>query len=287
MTTDSKAAHNRQSHSPSQSIAVFAGALFAVLIASCGSDGTDVSVTLSRPTGQIPSIPEECVTGTGVPDSTVLANEILSEQNDDLVLDRAERNGLAAEIEQVLSGVRSAEPLLEDVHPIPQYSPILLSIGLPAEAMDVILDSTGGEEYVGPVLTGLRELDRLNARLGLRGLWILPLGPGAGGSVSICLNDLVNMPVAAEKYADVESADYAETSGWAWIGPPPDMAIEQVESTWYLAAKRATCDRDALLCFSFEYEYFRVSGDSVEQVSEEDALRTDAFVRLRDAIQTP
>lgn len=217
-----------------------------------------------------------------MPDEIVLANEILMRRHDALVFDGGERDDLASRIRDALSQVRELEPDLVWLRPVPEFDPRRVIVGLSAQSMDAVVDATNGREYAGPIETGLSGLDRLDSKLGLRGIWWSRVGPGGDGFVSLCLNERVNMRVAAERYTKQSEAKYAETSGLISIGPYPDLSVVEERGMLYIVARQRTG-----LCFAgctdFDMYYFRFVpnepgvGGSIERFDEAEALADGRF----------
>lgn len=206
---------------------------------------------------------------TDVPEHVYAANQMIVDSTDDLIFDRKRRNTLAGEIRDVLSVLRLRQPWTEEIPVHLEYGPGVVGVGLEAELMERVREATAGERYVGPLATGIPELDELNARLGLRGFWLVSSAEGRDGSISLCLNDRVNVIRAAEEYARIDGVTHAEASGIASVpGFLPEILLKEGDDGWYVIAGRP---QSSFSLFSGDLHYFRVSGAVVHEVDPDDA----------------
>lgn len=248
---------------------------------ACG--GSDVSVSLVTGGAELPPFPKECISADGLPDEIVLANEVLARRSDDLVFDKGERHRLASAIRLALAEIRERHPVLNMVHPVPEVDPQGLGVGLTARSMDIVVEATNGEEFSGPIETGLAGLDALNSQLGLRGIWWSRSRSDGGGSVWLCLNDRVSTRVAVTRYAELNEMEYAETGGVMSTGPYSDIAVTEGNGALYMVARLVPTN-----CFlnCADFYYFRVDsgsgplGGPIEQIDDNEAQADETFQEL-------
>lgn len=249
-------------------------------VIACGSTDNDLTVSLQLPWKSIPPFPEECHGAViGLPDEIALANELLTAQTEDLIFDARERDSLAKEIGGVLESIHAIEPRAAHVTVLPDYNLRTVNIKLSSDSSDILNSTLGEGELFGPMLTGIPEIDALNSRLGLKGIWVLRSQRSPGLAVSLCLADRINIPVAAEEYAELDDVEWAEVSGR--LGDGSDIAIAKMESDWYVVVDRAGGDCPSG-CTEHELFYFKVSSGVPEPYRERDALRLAVFRQLRE-----
>ncbi len=190
-------------------------------------------------------------------DAVILADRMVRRDSGQLLIDLSTRDEMQREIADALRLVRAAYPEVAGVHAREQYRASMLILGLEPPLLQRargMFDPAGG---VMTLRTGDRELDTLNAKLGLRGARLLePLG------VIFCFGPELNVVAAAAAYARLDGVSYAEPD--APVGDGPDIAAARVNGDWYLVFRNAWGDCPAG-CISEQFSVFVVTGGSVAQ----------------------
>lgn len=207
-------------------------------------------------------------------EAEILAHRILSREDDDLLLDPAERDRLADELVAVLSSIRDAYPDVADITARPTHVFGELIVGLEPALFDVV--SSLLEEQTGPVelRTGYEQFDSQNATLGLS--VVVDLSSSFHGA-HFFFSEHLNVPAAAAAYAMVDGVDYAEPNGYA--GDGPDIYAMDSQGRWYVVARHAEGDCPSG-CIVEELYFFVVDGTAVEMIDKEQAMETAVFMDL-------
>ena len=252
-------------------VVVSLAAFSALWLAGCSgstdpevAEGTVASVVLS-PDGWRPPTPTE---------AEILADRLMRRNDDSLLLDEAERSGLADEIAMVLSTLRGAYPAVADVTVAESYAFGELLLGLESQLIETVVSLLEGG--TGPVAldTGYAEFDALNASLGLS---VIINFYRASGIAHFFFSDRLNVPAAAAAYERVEGVEYAEAN--AILGDGPDVEALRSEDRWYVVARRAWGDCPSG-CINEELIFFIVQDAAVDMIAREAAMATDEFREL-------
>ena len=223
-------------------------------------------------------VAKDCWPWPVLPEGTQLATDLLTPQSQGLLLDREQRDKLAAEIDRVLALVRNGRLYLAGIRARPSRVPGEVVIGLDRDLGARVRAAMHGEVESPPVAIGQDDLDELNARLGLRSLRVSWSGQDEGFAV-LCLSELLNVPAAASEYSQVKGVKHAGADSFR--GDGPDIAVEKQGETWYAVFRDASGDCIAG-CFYQRLYYFTVAGGEVTQADEADALADPIFARLSE-----
>ena len=204
----------------------------------------------------------------------ILADRILREEDDSLLLDPTERRQLAAEIDSVLSSIRDAYPAFADITVRMPYAFGELLVGLEPQLFDEVASLL--EEQTGPVTlrTGYAAFDSLNADLELS--VVVDLFPSFH-AVTLYFSEHLNVPAAAAAYGMVDGVEYAESN--TYVGDGPDTHAVKSHGRWYVVARHAEGDCPAG-CIAQELFFFVVDGAAVEMLDSEQALEIPEFMAL-------
>lgn len=192
-------------------------------------------------------------------DAAVLADRLLYSESSDLVLDATRRDQLIQEIGQVLAQIRCAYPEIKDVSARPQ--PRVLDLGLESDLMEALSGLPNEDNGLVLAQTGHAEFDALNAALGLAGERVRYLD--LFGSLLLEPGELVNLEAARRAYEEIPGVRYASID--RLIGDSPDIAVSQLQGTWYVIVRNAWGDCPSG-CINREYHYFTVSNGVVSRV---------------------
>lgn len=194
-------------------------------------------------------------------DAVILADRMVRRDSGQLLIDLSTRDEMQREIADALRLVRAAYPEVAGVHAREQYRASMLILGLEPPLLrraQGMFDAAGG---VVTLRTGVRELDALNARLGLRGARLLePLG------VIFCFGPELNVMAAAAAYARLDEVSYAEPD--TYLGDGPDIAAARAHGEWYLVFRHAWGDCPSG-CINEQFFVFVITGGSVAQADSE------------------
>ena len=206
--------------------------------------------------------PPPCPTPASRPtDAVILADRMVRRDSGQLLIDLSTRDDLQREIAEALRLVRAAYPEVAGVHAREQYRASVLILGLEAPLLQraqSMFDAAGG---VVTLRTGDRELDALNARLGLRGARLLePLG------VILCFGPEFNVAAATAVYSRLDGVSYAEPD--TPVGDGPDIEVARVLGDWYLVFRHAWGDCPSG-CINEQFFFIVITGGSVAQADPE------------------
>ena len=207
-------------------------------------------------------------------EADILADRILREEDDSLLLDPTERRQLAAEIDSVLSSIRDAYPAFADITVRMPYAFGELLVGLEPQLFDEVASLLEGQ--AGPVTlqTGYAAFDSLNADLELS--VVVDLFPSFH-AVTLYFSEYLNVPAAAAAYGMVDGVEYAESN--TYVGDGPDTHAVKSHGSWYVVARHAEGDCPAG-CIAQELFFFVVDGAAVEMTDSEQALEIPEFMAL-------
>ena len=233
-----------------------------------GVPGDDAAaIVILRPDSWEPPMPTE---------AAILADRLLRRKDGSLLLDAAERSGLATQIAPVLADIREACPVLVDEEVTVQKSYALgeLLLGLEPQLYEAVASLL--DEQTGPVTlqTGYAEFDSLNEKLELS---VVVDHYPSFRAATFYFNEYLNVPAAAAAYETVEGIEYAESN--AYVGDGSDIDAVKSEERWYVVARRAWGDCPSG-CINEELFFFIVEGAVVEQVDHEQALERAEFGEL-------
>lgn len=207
-------------------------------------------------------------------EADILADRLLREDDDSLLLDPTERRQLAAEIDSVLSSIRDAYPAFADITVRMPYAFGELLVGLEPQLFDEVASLLEGQ--AGPVTlqTGYAAFDSLNADLELS--VVVDLFPSFH-AVTLYFSEYLNVPAAAAAYGMVDGVEYAESN--TYVGDGPDTHAVKSHGRWYVVARHAEGDCPAG-CIVEELFFFVVDGAAVEMIDSEQALEIPEFMAL-------
>ena len=220
---------------------LFAGTIASINFVSVASDDTRLSVeVLSSPL----EFPEQS-------ESTILADRILADQSDALLLDIEKRDILISEIEQVLKLVRETHPATAEISAIENHQPGTLIVGLTSGLMKSISKIVDGENRYITLHTGNEEFDALNSRLGVHA--ILPYK--IFNNVILHFKFPVNLLQAQIEYSMVAGVEYAELN--SRLGDYSDIEMVKSNNDWFVMFRKAW-DDCLSGCLYEELMFFRV-----------------------------
>ncbi len=207
-------------------------------------------------------------------EADILADRLLRREDDNLLLDAAQRRELAREIADVLARIRHAYPAVADIFARPPYAYGELILALEPWLFEAV--SSLLEDSTGPVAlrTGHADFDSLNARLGLS---VVVNMFQFSGTVVFYFNEYLNVAAAAGMYAAMEGIEYAESN--AYVGDGSDIDAVKTEGRWYVIARRAWGDCPAG-CINEVLDFFIVNGDDVERIERAQAMDRAEFRNL-------
>lgn len=209
---------------------------------------------------------------SGLSDGTVIANELLSDTSADPLLDRYQRDALAAQIDTTLSSIREIYPEVATIHSRPRYPPGILLIDAQPGLMQAIRDRVADGSTTVTLVTGDPAFDLLNARLSLRGIHVF----SAIDALILCFDDILNVPAAEVAYAGLDGVLNAHRSA---VTDGPDVRAVRHDETWYVLFRDASGDCLAGCMFE-ELLYFTVDGEVVSPVASDDAVNIPIFQNL-------
>ncbi len=205
------------------------------------------------------------------PTAAIVADSILRRESDALLTDPQRRVELISEIERVLTLIRSDQPAVAHISARETYEPGRLMASLTPGLRDVVVSILSDRE--GPVVfeTGYEAFDKLNHRLGLRGV-----GLGRHYMV-LCFDEYVNVPAAGEAYTALEEIRW--TGPNFIIGDGPHVVALRDGGVWYVVFRDASGDCPAG-CIDTKLWFFTVAGDAVTEVERSQALSDAHFQEL-------
>lgn len=190
-------------------------------------------------------------------DGDIIANTLLIPLSTEPLLDSHEHDALAREIDGALALIRNQYPEMNDIHarrvhltdPMVDVSP---------ELMEIIRAIVADGESEVAFITGNADFDLLNARLGLRGVYLFRVSDG----LILCLSDYLNAPAAVDAYRAIEGVLDAHPN--FPVGDGPSIAAFNVGETWYVLFRDAWGDCPAG-CTEGAFYYFAVTDGHVKQ----------------------
>ena len=192
----------------------------------------------------------------------------------------AQNQALVDEIEQVLMRVRNRYPAMANVVMREVDRPNSLILELDRELF-IRVSGMAGKAH-GPVrlLTGNKEFDRLNAKLGLGAVSSFPLT----GSVVFHYDRFLDVKQAARSYESLDGVVRAEPDVLLTDGPDIDML--QHDGIWYVVFLNAWGDCPSG-CLHREHHFFIVSETGVDQLEPDVAQEVPEFARLVTYLHRP
>jgi hypothetical protein len=191
------------------------------------------------------------------------------------LIDDAEFQALATEIDVVLTRVRQLEPVTEGISAFPDHEPGALLVGVQGSLGVLIADAFAGQETVTSLVTGSEEFDSLVRQLCLESARLY----AERSAVYFSFSDLMIVRVAAHAFSDISGVRYADPQWNA--GDGSDIALEKVGADWYVVFREASGDCPSG-CIVQELYYFTVSVGGVLQWCEHDALENPNLRRLAE-----
>jgi hypothetical protein len=242
---------------------------------------------------EISEVPADCRGSDNFPmfaDDIAIANEILSEQTDDLTFEREERDKLAAEVHDVLGRVRESLPAAQTIN-APRSPRWQISLDFTPEATMRILDprQLRFPQLEGTLVKtlGAGVVDALSERLGVKAMRVRTYD-NLSMTVELCLDDTVNAPAAAREYGALEDVASARPPGLG--GDLPALDMRKRDGFWYVVVREASGDCPAG-CINETLHYLRVSDSSVGTIDpaevEHDPLFNSLLGRVRGLRPTP
>ena len=205
-------------------------------------------------------------------DARILARRVHLEETDELLLNEQRLGEIAAEIDQVLMHIRSRYPGMTEVAARSRNRAATLLLTVEGALLDAIAQRWNGAGSVP--LTGFREFDELNSRLGLHAWKSLPLF----ASVIMHFSEHANLPAARQAYLAVDGVVSAEFD--AYLGDGPDIAATSASGRWFVMMRKAWGDCPSG-CLHSETSFFVVSHAHVELV---DRARAEDMVEFQRAV---
>ena len=218
--------------------------------------------------------------GPAVParsDAEILANRILERETADFYFDLPQRNRLIGEIEGVLSLIRAAYPLMNEIHAIEWSAPGTLTIYLEPDLYEIVKEMLQDKEGQIRFATGNAEFDALNAKLGVQAVI---LGGDFFKSLDLYFDRGVNLRVAIEAYSKVEGV---RREFWrnAIVGDSDDIKAFKQGETWYVIFRHGWGDCPGG-CIYEELFCFTVRGTAVAMIPTAQAQTMPPFQGLGD-----
>ena len=209
------------------------------------------------------------------PDAEILADKILQRETEDFYFDIPQRNQLVGEIERVLSLIRAAYPLMNEIHAEEKSEPGMLWIHLERDFYEILKEMLQDKQGQIRFETGNAEFDALNAKLGVQEVrW-------DSWGLSLYFDRRLNFRVAIEAYSMVEGVREV------WRNPPVEVsadinAFKQGE-TWYVIFRNGWGDC-AAGCLYEESFCFTVTGTDVESIPTAQAQTMPPFQELAPSL---
>ena len=205
-------------------------------------------------------------------DARILARRVHLQETDELLMNEQRLGQLAAEIDRVLMHIRSRYPEMTEVAARSRFRPATLLLTVEGELLDAIAQRWNGTG--GMPLTGFREFDELNSRLGLHAWKSMPLF----ASVIMHFSEHANLLAARQAYLAVDGVVSAEFD--AYLGDGPDIAATNASGRWFVMMRKAWGDCPSG-CLHSETSFFVVSHAHVELV---DRARAEDMVEFQRAV---
>lgn len=185
----------------------------------------------------------------------------------------AQNQALVDEIEQVLMRVRNRYPAMADVVMREVDRPNSLILELERELFIRVSDMAGKAHGPARLLTGNKEFDRLNAKLGLGAVSSFPLT----GSVVFHYDRFLDVEQAVRSYESLDGVISAEPDVLLTDGADIDML--QHDGIWYVVFLNAWGDCPSG-CLHRQHHFFIVSETGVDQMEPDVAQEVPEFARL-------
>ena len=206
-------------------------------------------------------------------EADVLADRLLRREGGGLLVDAADRQELAGELDPVLSLIRYVYPAVADIAVRADYAFGELLLGLEPPLFEAVMSLLEGQTEPVVLRTGYAEFDALNERLGLTVVDVF----SRFGTVIFYFNEHLNVPAAAAAYAAMEGIEYAEPN--AYVGDGSDIDAVKSAGRWYVVARRAWGDCPAG-CINEELFFFIGDDAEVNQVDPAQAMGIAEFTEL-------
>ena len=207
-------------------------------------------------------------------EAVILADRILQRESGDLLLDSGKRHALAGEIEQVLSRIRDAYPVVADIAVRQTHVPGALLIGMKPGLSEIV--SHAIDDATGPVAlyTGHAVFDALNAQLGLSAVKLFTPHFSSG---TFYFNEHLNIGEAIRTYSKLEGIEFAEPDFFLVDGADVDASKSQ--GSWQVVVRNAWGDCPSG-CIYEELFFFTVKGADIEQIERAQAMEMVEFVEI-------
>ena len=212
------------------------------------------------------------IPGQASSDAQTLARRVHLGETDELLVNEQRLGELAVEIDQVLMHIRSRYPEMAEVAARSRFRPATLLLTVEGGLLDAITQRWNGAGSVH--LTGFREFDELNSRLGLHAWKSMPLF----ASVIMHFSEHANLLAARQAYLAVDGVVSAELD--AYLGDGPDIAATSASGRWFVMMRKAWGDCPSG-CLHSETSFFIVNNAHVELV---DRARAEGMVEFQRAV---
>jgi hypothetical protein len=225
-------------------------------------------------------MPAACGYPEGRSDPDIIATSILSRASEELLFDARQFAALSEELGRVLRLIRGAYPARASIHARDRYvaGQIVLEVEWPL--YDAIRAARPSEAGGTGIVTGQSAFDDLNARLGGVG-GMHTSGLAISGYLTLCLDELVNLPAASKAYSGLDGVRNAGPHELLEDGPDIDAVRDG--DTWYVVFRNAW--EDCLVgCINKELSYFTVTGDTVVAVESSQAAANPNFASLEKLV---
>ena len=83
--------------------------------------------------------------------------------------------------------------------------------------------------------TGIKNIDALNRKLGVKKLKLYKLREGEGSSLVIIYKNYHDVLQLLKMYESFPEVKYGQTDGYIWVGPPDQIYLLQKNEEWYFA----------------------------------------------------
>ena len=206
-------------------------------------------------------------------EARVLADRILQEESDDLLLDGKRQRALSDEIKRALSLIRRTHPAMAEITVRESRRPGTLVLGLEGVLRDAVFAAWEDESASAPPGTGQAAFDALNRGLGLRA--VQPFS--ALASVVLYLHKRANIAAAMRAYRAIDGVAYVEPD--ASLGDGSDIEAAKVQGRWYFVFRRAWGDCPSG-CIDQELFFFTVVDGEAALVEPAQGRGMESFAAL-------
>lgn len=251
--------------------------LIGLCISGCGDSENDevlieeeaepLVVTIIDKWSDDPPVPERS-------EAEILADTILQRETEDFFYDILRRNQLIGEIERLLSAIRAAHPLMNEIHAAEHDIPGELWIFLAPDFYEIVENMIQDKQGLFRFETGNADFDALNAKLGVQRV---KLGPARTSSFIFFFDKHLNLKVASEAYSMVEGV--SSVSILHHFGLSTNIRASKQGETWYFIFRNGWGDCPAG-CVHQELFCFTVRGTDVEMIPTTQAQTMPPFQEL-------